>query len=115
MVGCADGNLHLRFPSGRVEKSVPAHTGDVTCVSVNPDGLLIASGGEDGVVKIRSRNSILRTNLARVGGAVTSCNWDNTGKYLMFAYGWRVTVRSESFKQDQTRFRAHRHLVTSRS
>jgi hypothetical protein len=30
----------------------------------------------------------------------------------MFTYGGTVTVRSASFKQDQTQFRAHRHMVT---
>jgi hypothetical protein len=32
--------------------------------------------------------------------------------YLMFTYGGTVTVRSASFRQDQTQFRAHRHFVT---
>jgi intraflagellar transport protein 80 len=112
IIGCADGSLHLCSPNWRVEKTVPAHTGGVTCLSVNPDGLSIASGGEDGVVKIWSRNGILRTNLASAGSAITSCNWDNTGKYLMFTNGGMVTVRSASFKQEQTQFRAHRRLVT---
>jgi hypothetical protein len=30
----------------------------------------------------------------------------------MFTYGWTITVRSASFKQDQTQFRAYRRLVT---
>jgi hypothetical protein len=53
-----------------------------------------------GFVKIWSRNGIMRTNLASVGGAVTSYNWNNTGKHLMFAYGGRQTVRLASSKQD---------------
>jgi intraflagellar transport protein 80 len=79
--------------------------GSVTCVSVNPDGLSIASGGGDGVVKIWSRNGILRTNFASVGGAVTSRHWDNAGKHMMFTY-------DRTFKQDQAQFRVHRRLVT---
>jgi intraflagellar transport protein 80 len=112
IIGCADGNLHLYSPNGRVKKSVPTHTGGVTCVSVNSDEVSIASDGEDGVAKIWSRNGILCTNPASVGGAVMSCNWDNTAKYLMFTYGGTVTGRSTSFKRDQTQFRAHRRLVT---
>jgi WD40 repeat protein len=52
IIACGDGNLYLCSPNGRVEKSVPAHTLGVTYVSVNPDGLSIASGGEDGVGKM---------------------------------------------------------------
>jgi WD40 repeat protein len=84
IIGCADGNLYLCSSKGRVEKAVPAHTGGATCVSVNPDRFLIASGDEDRVAKVWNRNGIRRTNLASLGGPVTSCNWDNTGKYLMF-------------------------------
>jgi hypothetical protein len=39
-------------------------------------------------------------------------HWDFAGKYLMFSHGGMVTVRSASFKQGQTQFRAHRRLVT---
>jgi intraflagellar transport protein 80 len=59
LIGCSDGKLHLCSPNWRIEKMVDAHTGGVTCLSVNPDGLSIASGGEDGVVKVWSRNGIL--------------------------------------------------------
>jgi intraflagellar transport protein 80 len=74
VIGCADGNPRLHSPNGRVEKSMEMHTGGATCVSVNPDGLWTLSGGDDGVVKIRNRTGILRTNLAGAGGAATSCN-----------------------------------------
>jgi WD40 repeat protein len=79
----------LCSPNWLVEKSVPAQTGGVACASVNPDGLSTVSGGRDEVVKMWSRNGILGTNLANVGGAVTPCNWDNTGKDLVFAYRGR--------------------------
>jgi hypothetical protein len=115
IIGCAKGNLHLCFPNWGVEKSVLAPTGGVTCVSVNRNWRPTASGGKDVVVKILSRNGILRTNLASFGGAVTLCNWDNTGKYPMFMCGGTVTVRSESFKQDQAQFRVCRRLVTCRA
>jgi hypothetical protein len=69
---------------------------------VNYDRLLIVSGGEDAVVKMWSRNGILRRNLASVAGPVISCNWDNTAKDLVFAYGATVNVCPVSFKQAQT-------------
>jgi WD40 repeat protein len=62
IIECADGNLHLCSPNGLVEKSVPAQTGGMTRVLVNGNGLSIASGGEDGVLKIWSWNGIIRAN-----------------------------------------------------
>jgi hypothetical protein len=79
---------------------MPAHTGGGTCVLANADGLSIVLGGQDWVVKIWNQNGILGMNLASVGGAVTSCDSNNRGKYLMFMCGMMVTVRSASFKQD---------------
>ncbi|KAH0791698.1 intraflagellar transport protein [Histomonas meleagridis] len=111
-IGCSDGNFHLCSSNWRIEKTVQAHNGGITCLCVNPDGASIASAGEDGIIKIWSRNGILRSTLASCGAAVTSMNWDCTGKYLMFTHGGMITVRSASFKQDQTQFRGHRRLIT---
>jgi intraflagellar transport protein 80 len=80
IIGTSDGSIHLCSPNWRIEKTIQAHTGGVTCLSVNPDGLSIASAGEDGIVKLWSRSGSLRSPLASCGTAVTSCNWDCTGK-----------------------------------
>jgi WD40 repeat protein len=50
-----------------------AHTGGVMCLSVNADGISIASGGDDSVVKLWSRNASQQSTLAGVGTAVPSC------------------------------------------
>ncbi|OHT10834.1 hypothetical protein TRFO_19821 [Tritrichomonas foetus] len=112
VIGCSDGNFHVCSTNWRVEKTVSAHKGGVTCIKMNPDGSSIATGGEDGILKIWSRNGIHRSNLASCGSVITSINWDCTGKYVMFTHGGMITVRSASFKQDQTQFRAHRRLIT---
>ena len=110
-IGCSDGNYHLCSTNWRVEKTVQAHNGGITSLAVNPDGTSIATAGEDGLVKIWSRNGSLRTALSSCGTTVTTLNWDCTGKYIMFTHGGNVTIRSASFKQEQTQFRAHRRLI----
>lgn len=112
IIGCSDGTFRLCSANWRIEKTVNAHNGGVLCLKVNPDGSSIATAGEDGLVKIWSRTGILRSTLASCGSAVTSINWDSTGKYIMFSSGGNITIRSASFKQDQTQFRAHRRLIT---
>lgn len=110
-IGCSDGTFHLCSTNWRVEKTVQAHNGGITCLAVNPDGTSIATAGEDGYVKIWSRNGSPRSSLASCGTTVTTLHWDCTGKYLMFTHGSNVTVRSVTFKQEQTQFRAHRRLI----
>ncbi|KAK8841415.1 Intraflagellar transport protein 80 [Tritrichomonas musculus] len=110
-IGCSDGNFHLCSTNWRVEKTVQGHNGGITSLAVNPDGTSIATAGEDGLVKIWSRNGSLRSALASCGTTVTTLHWDCTGKYIMFTHGGNVTIRSASFKQEQTQFRAHRRLI----
>lgn len=112
IIGCSDGTFRLCSTNWRIEKTVNAHNGGITCLKVNPDGSSIATAGEDGLVKIWSRTGILRSTLASCGSAITTLNWDSTGKYIMFTNAGFVTVRSASFKQDQTQFHAHRRLIT---
>jgi len=110
--GCSDGTFRLCSANWRIEKVVNAHNGGIVCLKVNPDGSSIATAGEDGQVKIWSRTGSLRSTLASCGSAVTTLNWDSTGKYIMFSSGGNVTLRSASFKQDQIQFRAQRRLIT---
>lgn len=111
IIGCSDGTFRLCSSNWRIDKTVNAHNGGVTCLKVNPDGSSIATAGEDGLVKIWSRTGILRSTLASCGSAITTLNWDSTGKYLMYSSGGNVTIRSASFKQDQVQIRAHRRLI----
>lgn len=113
VIGCSDGNLHLCSTNWRIEKTIQAHKGGITCIKINPDGTSIATGGEDGILKIWGRNGIKRSDLASCGSVITSCNWDCTGKYIMFTHGGMVSICSPSSKQ--TQFRAHRRLITCSS
>jgi WD40 repeat protein len=71
-MGSSDGKINLCSPKWRVERMFAAHRGGVMRLSVNADGISIASGGEDGVVKPWSRNGSLRSTLVGVGTAVPS-------------------------------------------
>lgn len=51
--------------SGREEKKVPAHHGAAVALSWNHEGSALVSGGEDGAVKVWSRNGMLRSTVAQ--------------------------------------------------
>lgn len=66
-ISCTDGTVKLVSKSGRVEKSVDAHTGAVVALRWNHDGTALATCGEDGAVKVWSRAGMLRATIAQLG------------------------------------------------
>ena len=54
--------------TGREEKKVDkAHTGAVTALRWSYDGTSLLTAGEDGVLKVWSRNGMLRSTLLQTG------------------------------------------------
>jgi WD40 repeat protein len=51
-VGFVNGEIKIINKFGKVEKSIPAHKGSVTCIKWSHDGQTIASTGEEGTVKV---------------------------------------------------------------
>ncbi|KAL0481894.1 intraflagellar transport protein 80 [Acrasis kona] len=76
VLGGADGSFSLISKSGRIDKIVKdAHLGAVVCVRWNHEGTALVTGGEDGVLKIWSRNGQLRSTLATTGKCIYSATW----------------------------------------
>uniref|UniRef100_A0A915HIV4 Intraflagellar transport protein 80 homolog n=1 Tax=Romanomermis culicivorax TaxID=13658 RepID=A0A915HIV4_ROMCU len=81
-----NGKIYLIQKNGRVEKSVEAHKGAVLCVRWNYDGVLLTTG-EDGALKIWSRNGMLRSQLAQNSGAVYGAAWSPDNSRIVFVCG----------------------------
>lgn len=74
-VSCSDGSYRLLTRQGREEKKVDAHSGAVTRIRWNQDGTALLSAGEEGDVKVWSRNGNLRSTLAQTGKPVYALAW----------------------------------------
>jgi len=91
---CTDGSLRFLKKSGLLEKKIAAHNGAVIGVAWNADGSSLCTCGEDGEVKIWSRNGNLRTSLFSAGSPVNAVCWGPTGRELLVAYDNLLTVKS---------------------
>ena len=61
---CTDGTLRFFKKSGMLDKKIQAHEGAAICVEWNLDGSSLVTSGEDGEVKVWSRNGNLRTQVS---------------------------------------------------
>ena len=66
------GSFRLMSKNGRAEKIVEkAHVGAVTALRWSYEGTSLLTAGEDGVLKIWSRNGMLRATLLQTGRLIT--------------------------------------------
>lgn len=83
LLGSSDGKLHLfSLKSGRIEKSVDAHEGAVLSSKWSPDSSAIASGGEDGMVKVWSKGLLLRSTLSAQASSIYAIDWSTSSSGL---------------------------------
>lgn len=86
-----------RLLAVREEKRVVASSGGeglgaVTCVRWAPDNATLATGGEDGCVKIWSRACMLRTTLVSAGRPIYSLSFNAEGSSLVYASAKELCV-----------------------
>jgi len=111
-VSCSDGTLRiLQASNGRVEKKVEAYKACAAIsVAWNQDGSAIATGGEDGCVKVWSRVGMLRNNAATVNSPVYCVCWGRQDE-LLFSSGRILTIEQKERKQIQ--WKAHEGTILS--
>jgi intraflagellar transport protein 80 len=90
---CTDGSLRFIKKSGVLEKKIAAHAGAVICVAWNSDGSSLVTGGEDGEVKIWSRNGNLRTSLFSSQSPIHALAWGPQGANLLLAHSNVISIK----------------------
>ena len=111
---CSDGSFRLMNRSGRVEKTVAeAHKGSVICIQWSHDGSTIATGGEDGQVKVWAKTGMLRSTLSTHDRAIYSLAWGPASDQLVFTYHKQLFLKHIQAGQKQANWKAHEGCVIS--
>ncbi|KRX22523.1 Intraflagellar transport protein 80 -like protein [Trichinella nelsoni] len=92
LLATAEGKIAVISKSGRVEKIVNAHNGAVLSAEWSSDGISIVTCGEDGNVKLWSRNGVLRLHLAKVDQAVRCVRWSPDNSRVVFSFGDKLQI-----------------------
>jgi intraflagellar transport protein 80 len=102
------GSFLLVSKSGRIDKVIKdAHKGAVVTVKWDYEGNSIATGGEDGVLKIWSRAGQLRSTLANTGKCIYSLAWGPTSEQVLFTSGKDLIIKPIHAASKQWQWKAH--------
>uniref|UniRef100_A0A7S3R5J7 Intraflagellar transport protein 80 n=1 Tax=Dunaliella tertiolecta TaxID=3047 RepID=A0A7S3R5J7_DUNTE len=110
-VGCTNGCFKVISRTGKLEKSVDAHSGACIALRWSYDGTALATAGEDGSVKIWSRNGMLRSTLAQSDSPVYSIVWGADSDQLCYSTGSNIIIRSSQSSAKQITWKAHEGVV----
>ena len=114
VVSCADGRFRvISAVTGRVEKCVDAHKGAVTCLAWNGEGSALATGGEDGLVKIWSQSGMLRSTLAHQSHCIYALGWSPENDQVLVASGKELCIKPLQPSNRNVSWEAHQSTILS--
>ena len=111
-IACSDGSFKIINKSGRIEKhATDAHKGAVIAVRWSHEGSTIATGGEDGQVKIWARSGMLRSTLAKSDRPVYSLAWSPSSDHILYASHKNLYIKHIQAGQKSVQWKAHEGCV----
>ena len=109
-ISCTDGSFRLMNKNGREDKRVAnVSLGAVITLKWNYDGSALATGGEDGCVKVFSRVGVPRYDpLVQAAHAVFSMAWSPDSNQILFCSGDMLTIKTlQDGGSKDIKWRAH--------
>lgn len=115
-LGASNGTFYLlpfNWNGHRMEKSFEAHTGAIIVIRWSNDSSTLATGGEDGLIKIWSRSGMLRSTINASSLSVYALSWSPDSNSLVYSNGNHLLVKSLSPQSRSQEWLAHDGLVLS--
>ena len=113
-VGLTDGTIKLYNKNAKLEKHITAdtHKKSIICLKWSYEGGALASSGQDGSLKIWSRNGNLRTNLVSSDKPIYSLVWSPESDAVLYCFDKFIALKPISANQQKNlQWKAHEGLV----
>ncbi|KAI6204717.1 Intraflagellar transport protein 80-like protein [Aphelenchoides besseyi] len=88
------GKVSILSSTGKIEKTIDAHSGATLSVRWSNDATGFLSTGEDGNIKMWSRSGMLRSGLAQYGRPVYAADWNADGSRVVYCTGEHCYIKS---------------------
>ncbi|KAL0124329.1 hypothetical protein PUN28_006277 [Cardiocondyla obscurior] len=111
LITTADGKYHLINKNGRIEKSIDAHKGATIVGRWSTDGSALLTAGEDGLIKIWSRNGMLRSTLVKASLPILTSNWSPDCSMVLYSQGGNLLLQSFNSNLKPYKWHAHDNLI----
>lgn len=93
-LGTSDGTLKILSRTGKIEKIVDnSHSTAIICIKWSSDGQAIATSGEDGVIKIWSKQGVLRAKLVETSSPVYGIAWSYDENYMLYTSDKTLSIK----------------------
>jgi len=109
-VGFADGTIRMINKNGKLEKHITQDTHKKSVISLkwSYDGGALASSGQDGALKIWSKNGNLRTNLINSDKPIYSIAWSPESDAVLYCFDKFISLKPISANQQKNlQWKAH--------
>jgi intraflagellar transport protein 80 len=109
-VGLADGTIKLYNKNAKLEKHITSdtHKKSIICLKWSYEGGALASSGQDGSLKIWSRNGNLRTNLVSSDKPIYSLVWSPESDAVLYCFDKFIALKPISANQQKNlQWKAH--------
>jgi intraflagellar transport protein 80 len=111
-LACSDGSFKIVSKTGRVEKNiVEAHQTAIIGIKWSYEGAALATCGEDGQIKIWSKNGSHRSTLVQGGKPIYALSWNPENDHILFASDKTLTIAPTLPTSKQNSWKAHDGVV----
>lgn len=111
LISSTDGCYHIFSRTGKLEKSVEAHKGAILVIKWSSDGTALATGGEEGQVKVWSKSGMLRTTLTSHPTPVYSLAWSPSNDSIIYTIDSSLEIKPLSSKSKPILWKAHDGII----
>uniref|UniRef100_A0A914ZMI5 Intraflagellar transport protein 80 homolog n=1 Tax=Parascaris univalens TaxID=6257 RepID=A0A914ZMI5_PARUN len=111
VLSSTEGKFYVYNRSGRLEKIVDAHKGATLCARWSYDGSSLLTCGEDGAVKMWSRNGMLRSVLSQNGTPVYAVGWNADNGRIVYCCGENCFIKALKSQMSTIKWKAHDGIV----
>ena len=92
-LACSDGSFKLMSKAGRIEKNITeAHQTAIIAIRWSWEGAALATAGEDGFIKIWSKNGMLRSTVVQGGKPIYGIVWSPENDSLLYSQEKSLTI-----------------------
>lgn len=115
-LGATNGHFYL-FPinwtGAKFEKDLEAHRGSIIAIKWSNDNSTLATGGEDGLIKIWSRVGMLRSTIVASSLPIYGLSWSPDSNNLSYVNSQNIVIKSLSPQSKTIEWIAHEGIIVS--